>query len=244
MSEPVIEIHGLRYAYGKRAVLHGVDLTVARGEFAVLLGPNGAGKTTLMALMTGLFNARDGRIMLEGSDIRRDPTRVLGRLGVVFQQPTLDLDLTVRQNLRYFAALQGLTPRRAEERAAEELERHGLAERLGDRVRDLSGGQRRRVELARALLHEPTMLILDEPTVGLDLRSRRAIVEHCHDLARDRGLTVLWATHLIDEVWPTDTVAVLHQGRIVARGGVDAIKDSMGSSSLVEAFEHLTRTAA
>ena len=244
MAQPVIEISDLRYAYGAKPVLHGVSLSVARGEFAVLLGPNGAGKTTLMALLTGLFSTREGRILLEGVDLRREPTKVLGRLGVVFQQPTLDLDLTVRQNLRYCAALQGIPGRRADARIAEELERHGIADRIGERVRKLSGGQRRRVELARALLHEPSILVLDEPTVGLDLPSRRGIVEHTHALVRERGLTVLWTTHLIDEIWPGDTVAILHRGRLVARGGADAVAAMAGASSLVEAFEQLTRTAA
>ena len=139
-------------------------------------------------------------------------------MGVVFQQPTLDLDLTVAQNLRYFAGLHG-SARDAERRIAVELERLDLSERRGDKVRRLSG-YRRRVEVARALLHRPALLLLDEPTVGLDVPTRRSLVEHVHALARDDGIAVLWATHLIDEIAPDDEVIVLHRGRIRAAGSV------------------------
>ena len=142
----------------------------------------------------------------------------LAPLGIVFQQPTLDLDLTVRQNLHYFARLRGLSRAEAERRIERELTRLDMAERARETVRALNGGHRRRVEIARALLHDPELLLLDEPTVGLDFPSRKAIVEHVHDLAAERGIGILWATHLIDEIRPTDDLVILHKGKVVASG--------------------------
>ena len=163
----------------------------------------------------------------------------LARMGVVFQQPTLDLDLTVRQNLLYFAALHGLPRRVAQMRAQEALERLGMAERIDETARRLNGGHRRRVELARALLHEPALLVLDEPTVGLDVPARCAIVEHVHDLCRERGIAVLWATHLIDEITPDDRVVVIHRGQIRAAGPVTEVNRGTGAETLTDSFNRL-----
>ena len=215
-----------------------MSFEVPPGRFTALLGPNGAGKTTLFGLVTRLLGLRSGRIVIGGVDLR-DGARALAPLGLVFQQPTLDLDLSVRQNLRYFAALRGMRRRVADARIADELGRLDMAERAGERVRDLNGGHRRRVELARALLHEPQMLLCDEPTVGLDVDSRRRIVSHVHDLARERGLGVLWATHLIDEVRPEDGLVVLAQGRVAARGRAAEVVREAGAPDLEAAFERL-----
>lgn len=212
-----ISIGGLSYSYGPRPALSEVSLDVPGGTFCALLGPNGAGKTTLFSLLTGLFAAPSGRITLAGHDLSRAPRAALARLGVVFQQPTLDLDLTVRRNLLYFAGLQGLSGREAEARAMAALDRLGMAERAGELARNLNGGHRRRMEIARALIHRPSVLLLDEPTVGLDAAARAAITAHVHDLASD-GMAVLWATHLTDEVGDGDDLAVLHRGRLLAHG--------------------------
>ncbi len=182
-----LAVDELSFAYAGGFALERVSFVVRAGEFTALLGPNGAGKTTLFSLITRLFESPRGSIAIGGADLRRQPARALAAVGIVFQQPTLDLDLSVHQNLRYFAGLHGLSGRVAEQRIAAELDRLGLTDQRRERVRRLSGGYRRRVELARALLHRPRLLLLDEPTVGLDVPSRRRIVDHVHRLALRRG---------------------------------------------------------
>jgi ABC-2 type transport system ATP-binding protein len=217
---------------------------VAPGGFTVLLGPNGAGKTTLFALITRLYHASEGRIAVFGQEFKANPSAALARIGVVFQQPTLDLDLTVEQNLAYHAALHGMSAKSAVPRICDELDRVGIADRRRDRVRQLSGGQRRRVELARALVHEPSLLLLDEPTAGLDLESRRFLLRHVRHLCADRGLAVLWATHLIEEADDEANVVVLHHGRILAAGPVFAVVAQAGAQGLQDAFERLVQVPA
>ena len=236
----VLEVAGLSFSYGSKRALKGVSFTVSAGEFKLLLGPNGAGKTTLFSLITRLYEADEGRISVVGVDLRRRPTWALGRMGVVFQQPTLDLDLSVRQNLRYHAALHGLAPAEATNRMTDELDRLGVSGRIDEKVRQLSGGLRRRIEIARALLHEPELLLLDEPTVGLDVPSRRDLVAHVHELARARGIAVLWATHLIDESEDDDSVMVLHRGTLRADGPLANVLAASGARDIGEAFDRLT----
>jgi ABC-2 type transport system ATP-binding protein len=241
MSGAALQIGGVSFGYTRSAkALDEVSLAVPAGGFTALLGPNGAGKTTLMGLVTGLFAPEAGEIRVCGHDLRRSPRGALAAMGVVFQRPTLDLDLTVDQNLRYAAALHGLSRRLTRERSAEVLVRLGVADRSGSTVRTLSGGMRRRVEIARALLHRPRLLILDEPTVGLDIDSRRDIVQHVHGLCREQDLAVLWATHLIDEIWPGDRVVLLHRGRVRASGGIEAVVGAAQAGDLADAYQRLT----
>jgi ABC-2 type transport system ATP-binding protein len=237
-------IDSLCWRYGQKDALKDVNLSVGAGSFCALLGPNGAGKTTLFALATRLFHARTGRIVVDGIKLGRNPGGALARLGIVFQQPTLDLDLTVAHNLEYFGALHGLAPRDTMHRAREMLEMLGLADRLRDPVRSLNGGHRRRLEIARALIHGPSVLLLDEPTVGLDVATRRAITDHVHTLCERLGVAVLWATHLVDEVRDGDQVAVLHRGRIIARGSPREVMAQAGQPDLVAAFSRLTTADA
>lgn len=241
-SLQALDVAGLSYAYTReRPALRGVSLTVPTGAFTALLGPNGAGKTTLMALVTRLFAPGSGAIHVCGHDLRREPRAALRAMGVVFQRPTLDLDLTVLQNLRYAAALQGLGKPLAAERIGTALDRLGVADRGAAYVRTLSGGMKRRVELARALLHRPRLLVLDEPTVGLDIDSRHAIVEHVHRLCDEDGLAVLWATHLIDEIWPQDRIVILHQGAVRAAGTLEEVQDRSGATGdLARTYRELT----
>jgi ABC-2 type transport system ATP-binding protein len=164
-------------------------------------------------------------------------------LGVVFQQSTLDLDLSVEQNLRYHAALHGLGRRQTALRVDAELARQGLTERRGERVRELNGGHRRRVEIARALLHEPRLLLLDEASAGLDPASRLALNQHIRSLCREQQISVLWTTHLLDEVQAGDDLLILHQGRLVASGQADALSLEHGGD-LGSAFAHLTNPGA
>ncbi len=233
-----LRIRHLSYAYRGRQALENVSFEVEPGDFCALLGPNGAGKSTLFALLTRLFTTDEGRILVAGHDLARAPLAALAEVGVVFQQSTLDLDLSVRRNLRYFAALHGLSGRAAEARIGAALERLGMGERAAERVRDLNGGHRRRTEIARALVHAPQVLLLDEPSVGLDAASRAAIVAHVHALAAE-GLTVLWATHLTDEVRPEDRLVVLHRGRVLADATAGEVA---GAAPLTDVF--LTMTGA
>jgi ABC-2 type transport system ATP-binding protein len=221
-----------------------VSFVVPTGGFPALLGPNGAGKTTLMALITSLFAPEAGSIRVCGHALAAEPRQALAAMGVVFQRPTLDLDLSIEQNLRYAAALYGIRHALARARTAELLARFNLTDRVASKVRTLSGGMRRRVEIARALLHRPRLLVLDEPTVGLDIDSRRVLVEHVHRLCREEGLAVLWATHLIDEIWPGDSVVLLHKGRVRASGSIDEVVRAAGGDSLGQAYQQLTTALA
>ncbi|AKU10990.1 ABC transporter related protein [Azoarcus sp. CIB] len=235
----LLKLADVRKSYGAREALCGVSLAVGRGEFVALLGPNGAGKSTLFQLLTGLFNADAGRIEVCGHDIRHDAVAALAHLGVVFQQSTLDLDLGVAANLKFHAALHGLGGRHARERVADALGRLGLTERANDPVRELSGGNRRKVELARALVHEPAVLLMDEATVGLDPASRRQLLDEVLAL-RARGVGVLWATHLVDEAEAADRVIVLHRGQILAEGAPQALAAQAGTATLADAFLQMT----
>ena len=232
-------VSGVSHQFGERKALDAVSFTVRAGDFTVLLGLNGAGKTTLFALITGLYHSRAGSIAVYGKDLKREPLAALARMGVVFQQSTLDLDLTVEQNMLYHAALHGMAKSAARPRIAEELKRIGLIDRKDDRARQLSGGQRRRVELARALIHNPSLLLLDEPTVGLDIESRQFLLDHVRRLCIERGLAVLWATHLIDEADENSQVIVLHQGQVLAADSALAVKG--GDATLRTAFDRLVR---
>jgi ABC-2 type transport system ATP-binding protein len=236
---PVLTVKDVSYWYGAKQALDDVSFEVYPGRVTALLGPNGAGKTTLFSLITRLFDAPTGRIEICGHAASEWGAKALGPLGVVFQQPTLDLDLTVKQNLRYFSALRGLKRKEADERMLRALTNLDMAERIGERVRSLNGGHRRRVEIARSLLHSPKLLLLDEPTIGLDDPTRRAIVRHVHELARNDNIGVLWATHLFDEVQPDDDLLVINRGKIVARGLTKDVVAETGAKDLGGAFRLL-----
>ena len=231
-----LEISHVGFHYGERKALDDVSFNVEPGRFCALLGPNGAGKSTLFALLTRLIVADEGVINVAGFDIARSPRAALARIGVVFQQPTLDLDMTVRRNLRYFAGLHGLSGRSAAIAIDRALAQLGMAERADELVRALNGGHRRRMEIARALVHQPEILLLDEATVGLDAASRQAITDHVHQLA-EGGLAVLWATHLVDEIAMSDQVVVLHRGRVLSNGPAAELA---GDRSLAKAFLAMT----
>lgn len=231
-----LSVRNVTYRYGTKLALDDVSFALQEGRFCALLGPNGAGKSTLFSLLTRLLVTRDGSIEVAGHDLAREPRAALGKIGVVFQQQTIELEMTVVQNLRYFAALQGLSGRAAARNIDAALDRLSMRERGHEKARSLNGGHRRRMEIARALIHDPQVLLLDEPTVGLDTASRRAITEHVHDLA-DGGLTVFWATHLVDEIRPQDDVVVLHEGKVLAHGYA---ADISGDGSLIDAFIAMT----
>ena len=236
----VLEVDQVSKFYANRKALDRVSLSVAAGEFVALLGPNGAGKTTLFQLASGLFVADGGRILIEDQDMSTNAVAALAGIGVVFQQPTLDLDLGVRANLRFHARLHGMDTARARRRIQEELERLDLLDRSDDVCRSLSGGIRRRVELARALLHEPRLLLMDEATVGLDPASRHALLEYVRGLCDSRHLGVLWATHLVDEAECASRVVILHRGRLLYQGTPQDLVQQTGANNLSGAFLELT----
>ena len=241
MTAAALELNGVGFSYPKRQVLDDVSFSVSPGQFCVLLGVNGAGKTTLFSLITRLFVCSQGSIEIYGYNVRHRSRKALAELGVVFQQATLDLDLTLLQNLRYHCALQGLDYADLRQDIVQALQAIGLAERSCDKVRQLSGGQRRRVELLRALLHRPRLLLADEPTVGLDIHSRQAILQQVRERCRHDGIGVLWATHLVDEVQPDDRLVVIHQGRVLASGSASEVMAETGADSVHQAFNALTR---
>jgi ABC-2 type transport system ATP-binding protein len=237
-------VRGVTHSFGQVQALNDVSLAVPRGAFVVLLGPNGAGKSTLFALVTRLYDNVSGEIRILGHDVRRNPTAALQQLGVVFQSRSLDSDLSVLQNLTYHAALQGIGWREGRRRAIDALAKVGLAERADDKTRALSGGQARRVEIARALLHDPACLVLDEATVGLDVASRESVLTIIRALVKEQGVGVLWATHLVDEVAGNDHVVLLHKGGVRFSGPVPNLLEAAQADNLRNAFMRVTTEAA
>ena len=241
-SVDALLVRGVSHSFGPVQALADVSLAVPRGSFVALLGPNGAGKSTLFALATRLYDNVSGEIRIMGHDVRRHPTAALRQLGVVFQSRSLDADLTLLQNLTYHAALHGIGRRDGHCRAVEALIKVGLAARAGEKVRALSGGQARRVEIARALLHDPACLLLDEATVGLDVASRESVLAIVRALVREHGVGVLWATHLVDEVAADDQVVLLHQGQVRFSGLVPSLLADAQASTLRGAFMRVTES--
>ncbi len=243
VKSPALEADHVSHRYGARIALNDVSIVVRPSSFTVLLGLNGAGKSTLFSLITRLYAIRSGRIRIFGHDVTNQPGAALSSLGVVFQSRALDLDISVRQNLMYHAALHGIASKRADELIGQVLNRVAMADRSADRVGNLSIGQMRRIEIARALLHQPRLLLLDEPTVGLDIKARADILDHVRRLSLDRGIGVLWATHLIDEARAGDDVVVLHKGSVLASGTVSDVVSRTEGADLRDAFNRLTGLA-
>jgi ABC-2 type transport system ATP-binding protein len=241
---PALLLDNVVKTYGAIRAVDGVGFKASAGEFIALLGPNGAGKTTLFQLLSGLFVPDSGRIEVMGHDMLRDPVPALAKLGIVFQQPTLDLELTVTGNLLFHAGLHGIPRAVAKARIEAELARLGLAERAHDKTIQLSGGNRRRVELARALLHEPRVLLMDEATVGLDPASRGDLLKLILTMRAERSVAVLWATHLCDEVADADRVIVLHRGKVLVDTTPAQFIKSAGAATIEQAFLAITGDAA
>jgi len=232
---------GLTKRYGARAALQNLSVSLSAGQFVALLGPNGAGKSTLFQVLTGLFAADEGEVEVAGHSMARAATAALRHIGVVFQQLSLDLDLSVRRNLLFQADLHGLPRRLAAERIQAGCARLGIEADLDRRVRELSGGNRRKVELVRAWLHQPSVLLMDEATVGLDPRSRQDLLRAIHADVRERGVCVLWATHMVEEAGGADRVLVLHKGALLADGTPAQVTEALGGPTLEAGF--ITRTS-
>ena len=231
---PSAAIHASRlsYRYGDRHALADVSLEVARGEIFALLGPNGGGKTTLFRLLSTLIPLQQGEVEILRFDLRRQNAAVRAAIGVVFQAPSLDRKLTVRENLRHQGHLYGLSGSELHHRQQEMLERLGLTERANELTEKLSGGLRRRVELAKGLIHRPQLLLLDEPSTGLDPGARADLWSYLKQLRDERGVTVVLTTHLLEEAERADRIAILHQGGLVALGTPDELRATVGGDSI------------
>ena len=240
MENKILNIESLSKSYGPIKALNEVSFSLAEGEYTSLLGPNGAGKTTLFQILTGLFVSEKGNVLINNYDMRNNAIKALAHIGVVFQQITLDMDLTVMENLKFHSNLHGINDKEFKKRVIVELEQVNLADRINDKVRSLSGGQKRRVELARSLLHRPKLLLLDEPTVGLDPQSRRDLLDYVIKLKEERKMAVLWATHLVDEAEKSDTVIVLNKGKIIKKDTPQNITKEYNKDTLHDAFVSLT----
>jgi ABC-2 type transport system ATP-binding protein len=240
MDSTILQARGLTKAYAGKPALRGVDITLTAGTLVALLGPNGAGKSTLMQLLTGLFTPDQGQVAVLGHDMRHNAPAALAHVGVVFQQMSLDLDLSVRANLLFHTDLHGLPRALALARIEAGLAVMGLTASLHQTVRSLSGGNRRKVELVRAMLHHPRLLLMDEATVGLDPSSREQLMAEVRRLRSDLGIAVLWATHLVDEVADADQVIVLGGGLVRFHGTPAGLLDETACDRLDQAFLQLT----
>lgn len=233
-TEPAIDLRHLRFTYRTRrgpdrTVLHNLNLQVEQETLVALLGPNGSGKSTLLRVLTQLLPAEAGEVRVFGS---MAPDQIRSHLGVVFQHVALDPLLSVGENLHDHARLAGLSRANAAQRIDALLTRTGLINRAGERVRTLSGGLARRVDLLRAILHQPRLLVLDEPTAGLDPVARAQFLDDLETYRADENMTVLMSTHLVDEADRADRVTMLHQGRIVADGAPVLLRSELGNRQL------------
>jgi ABC-2 type transport system ATP-binding protein len=240
MTAAAIDARGLGKDFGAVQALDRLDLEVREGEFFGFLGPNGAGKTTTVHLLATLLAPSRGSARVVGHDIRADGLAVRRGIGLVFQETTLDRDLTIDENLRFAARLWNLAHHEAASRIDALLRQFELEERRGDPVRTLSGGMRRAADIARGILHRPRLLFLDEPTAGLDPRARRSLWDLISNLRASSGLTVFLTTHYVEEAEPCDRVAVMDRGRLAALGTPTELKRAAGVGSLEEVF--LART--
>src|SRR6202165_4003563 len=230
---PVIQIEGLRHSYGSRTALNGVSFDVRPGEIFALLGPNGSGETTLFRILSTLMLPWGGRSLIGGFDPARQPDEVRRRIGVVFQAQNVDIKLTAAENLWHQGHLYGLHGAMLQERITEMLQRVGLADRAKEKVETFSGGMKRRVELAKGLMHRPSVLLLDEPTTGLDPGARRDLWQYLQDLRNQERVSVIVTTHLMEEAERGDRLAILNSGEIVAMGSPSELRSEIGGDVII-----------
>lgn len=240
MSKNILDFKNIDFSYGKKEILKNISFSIEEGKFFVLLGLNGAGKSTIFSLITRLLNLQSGEIIINSHSIK-NYSKALKDIGIVFQEPTLDLDLTVKQNLYFYGSLKGLSFKETIKSIENEITKLELEDVLNTVVRKLNGGHRRRVEILRALINKPKLLLLDEPTVGLDLKSRFDILDYVRDLVKRENLSVLWITHLFDEVDENDDIAFIKEGQIVEHAMVKDIMTKYEKDNLVDTFNYLVR---
>ena len=233
-----IAVQAVSHQYGGHHALDNINLCLKPG-LTMLLGPNGAGKSTLFALITGLQKLTQGSITFDGATLSQSRTSIMAKMGVVFQQSTLDIDLSVKQNLSYFASLHGISTTSALSHIQGLLDELDLTTKLNTKIRNLNGGHRRRVELARCLIHKPSLLLLDEPTVGLDIESRHLILRVVQALAHSQNVSVLWATHLFEEVKHNNNLIVLSKGQVLAHDPCEALLAKYHQQDIEHLWQHL-----
>lgn len=231
-SPPAIGVSHLTHHYGDRCAVNELSFQIEQGEIFVFLGPNGSGKTTLFRVLSTLIPLQAGEVTILGNDLRLDPMAIRAQLGVVFQAPSLDKKLSVSENLRHQGRLYGLRRPELHQREAEVQAALGLTERSKDRVEVLSGGLRRRVELAKGLLHRPRLLLLDEPSTGLDPGARSDLWKYLLGLRESQGMTIVLTTHMLDEAERADRLAIMHHGQLVALDTPAALQASVGGDSI------------
>ncbi len=232
-ATPVIQVESLRHLYDGRAALDGISFEVRAAEIFGLLGPNGSGKTTLFRILSTLMLPSGGRAVIQGHDAAKDPTGLRRHIGVVFQAQSIDVKLTAKENLRHIGHLYGLSGEALKTRIAEMLGRVGLADRVKDRAETFSGGMQRRLELAKGLLHHPSVLLLDEPTTGLDPGARRDLWQYLRILRDQEHVTVIVTTHLMEEAERCDRLAILNEGKLVALGTPAELKREIGGDVIL-----------
>ncbi len=233
-APPVVQAFGIGKDYGKLRAVDAVDITVGNGDFFGFLGPNGAGKTTMIHMLTTLVSPSRGRAEVAGHDVVAEPLAVRKNIGLVFQETTLDGELSAEENLQLAGKLYGLGRADLRARIEEVLALFELTDRRHDSVRTFSGGMRRQVDLARGILHRPAVLFLDEPTLGLDPVNRGRVWEFLERLAREEGMTLFLTTHYLEEAEPCDRVMIVDRGTVIAQGTPDELKRDLGGSESIE----------
>jgi ABC-2 type transport system ATP-binding protein len=235
---PVISVENVVHQYGERTALNGVTFEVRPAELFGLLGPNGSGKTTLFRILSTLMIPSGGRATIMGFDVARDPNGLRRQIGVVFQAQSIDVKLTAAENLWHQGHLYGLRGAVLTSRIREMLERVKLADRANDKAETFSGGMQRRLELAKGLLHHPAVLLLDEPTTGLDPGARRDLWQYLANLRDEEHVTVIVTTHLMEEAERCDRLAILNEGKVVALGTPDELKHEIGGDVILLDTKH------
>ncbi len=229
----MIRVENLTKFFGDFAAVKEVTFEVDRGEIFGVLGPNGAGKTTLIKMLSTLLKPTSGRATVAGYDVVKEPQNVRKNIGIVFQEPTLDVELTARENLDFHGRIYGMDKKKREKRIAEVLELVGLSDKADVLVKKFSGGMQRRLEIARGFMHFPEVLFLDEPTLGLDVQTRRKIWEYIEMLRRDEDVTIILTTHYIEEAENLcDRVAIIDFGKIIALDTVERLREGIGKDSI------------
>jgi ABC-2 type transport system ATP-binding protein len=244
VADDVITVRGLVKRYGSVEAVRGIDLDVRRGEIFGFLGPNGAGKSTTISVLCTLVEASAGTALVAGHDVARHPQEVRARIGLVFQEPSLDSQLTARENLFFHAMAYGIPRQERQQRIRDALAMVDLTERAGSQVMTFSGGMKRRLEIARGVLHHPEVLFLDEPTIGLDPQTRATVWEHLRAVRQRTGTTIFMTTHYMEEAEWCDRIAIIDHGRIVALGTPEELKDRVGGDVVVITTSDNARAAA
>ena len=243
-TETVIQARGLVKRYREVEAVRGIDLEVNRGEIFGFLGPNGAGKSTTISILCTLLTPTAGTARVAGIDVSHDPARVRQRIGLVFQDPSLDDQLTGRENLEFHAWIYSVPAAERGHRIDEMLALLQLTERAGSPVATYSGGMKRRLEIARGMLHQPQVLFLDEPTLGLDPQTRQSIWKHLNELRDNKGITIFMTTHYMDEAEYCDRIAIIDRGKIVALGTPEELKGMVGGDVVTITSSRVDEAAA